>query len=85
MGNLDDDIDAGYSGQPKRRKVQVNFEISILEKFSKSEKFEEKQNQKLSIEEYANLILSSDDKLDVNLKELKPIDISDLNSRIFIS
>ena len=41
MGNLDDDIDAGYSGQPKRRKVQVNFEISILEKFSKSEKFEE--------------------------------------------
>ncbi len=31
------------------------------------------------------MILSSDDKLDVNLKELKPIDISDLNSRIFIS
>jgi hypothetical protein len=39
----------------------------------------------LTIEEYANLILSNDDNLDVNLKELKPIDISDLNSKVFVS
>ncbi len=31
------------------------------------------------------MILSNDDKLDVNLRELKPIDISDLNSRVFVS
>ena len=37
------------------------------------------------MEEYANLILSNDDKLDVCLKELKPLEINDINNRIFVS